>query len=188
MKYTYIHIVLRIFMTHIYMYYYVYVYPCCKFAWVYPYCKFAWHSGAEVIIWARVVWVYISMYFCVIYYCVYIEIYVVHFHGTREYKSIFAHVLSECSVLQCVAVCYCVLQCVTVCCSVLLCVAECYCVLQCIVGRRSLYLSMWCLSVVCCSVLQCVAVCCKCVAVCWNVLSGAQVIMGWLQSVGSIKL
>ena len=50
-----------------------------------------------------------------------------------------------CSVLHSVAVCCSVLQCVAVCCSVLQCVAECCSVLRC--------------AVVCCSVLQCVAVC-----------------------------
>jgi len=55
------------------------------------------------------------------------------------------------SVLQCVAVCCSVLQCVAVECmyllSVLQCVAVCCSVLQCVA--------------VCCSVLQCVAVCCS---------------------------
>jgi len=49
--------------------------------------------------------------------------------------------------LQCVAVCWSVLQSVAGCCSVLQCVAECCRVLQCVA--------------VCCIVLQCVAGCCS---------------------------
>jgi len=69
----------------------------------------------------------------------------------------------SCSVLQCVAVCYCVLQCVAVCCRVLQCVAVCCSVLQCVA--------------VCCSVLQRVAACCSvlprvamCCSVFWHIL------------------
>ena len=73
-------------------------------------------------------------------------------------RIIFAKNHSHCSVLQCVAVCHIMLQCVTVCCSVLQCVAVCYSVLQCVT--------------VCCSVLQCVAACyivLQCVTVCCSV-------------------
>jgi len=61
--------------------------------------------------------------------------------------------------LQCVAVCFCVFQCVAVCCSALQCVAACWSVLQCVA--------------VCCSALQCVSVRCsvlQCVAVCLSAL------------------
>ena len=95
--------------------------------------------------------------------------------------------------LQCVAVCCSVLQCVAVilrnvkyisqffsmkhilvCCSVLQCVAVCCSVLQCVavilrnVNYFSQFFSMKHI-LMCCSVLQCVAVCCsvlQCVAVC----------------------
>jgi len=91
---------------------------------------------------------------------------------------VLQRVAACCSVLQCVAVCCSstysrereltfgeccsVLQCVAVCCSVLQCVAVCCSVLQC--------------AAVCCSVLQCAAVCCSVlqrVAVCYSVLCTA---------------
>ena len=73
-------------------------------------------------------------------------------------------VIPHSRVLQCVAVCCSVLQCVAV---LLQCVAVCYSVLQCVAVRCSV---LQCVAV-CYSVLQCVAVCCsvlQCVAVCWS--------------------
>jgi len=70
-----------------------------------------------------------------------------------------------CSVVQCVAVCCRVLQCVVTQVSdvVLRCVAVCCSMLHCVVAHVSL-LATWCCCVLqcfaaCCSVLQCVAVC-----------------------------
>jgi len=51
-----------------------------------------------------------------------------HVRGSATFCS--THVLRYTYVLQCVAVCGCVLQCVAVCCSVLQCVAVCCSVLQ----------------------------------------------------------
>jgi len=93
------------------------------------------------------------------------------------------------SVLQCVAVCRSVSQCVAVSRSVSQCVAVCRSVSQCV--------AVW------CSVSQCVAVCCsvsQCVAVCrsmsWHSVPliqaraffNSKLYMGWLRSVGSLKL
>jgi len=90
-------------------------------------------------------------------------------------------------VLQCGAVCYCVLLCVAVCCSVVQCVAVRCSVLQCValVYRSMLQCTLKCVAA-CCSVLQSVAVCCtyksvngslpralsayRCVAMCRSVL------------------
>ena len=63
------------------------------------------------------------------------------------YRSVLQCVAVYCSVLQCVAVCCSVLQCVAVCCSVLLCVVVCCSVLP--------YVA------VCCSVVQCGAAWCS---------------------------
>jgi len=62
-------------------------------------------------------------------------------------RSIRMHMMYDCGVLRCVAVCCGVLQCVAVCCSVLQYVAVCCSVLKCVAA--------------CCSMLQCVAVCCR---------------------------
>jgi len=63
-----------------------------------------------------------------------------------------------CSVLECVAVFWNVLQCFGMCCSVLECVAVFWNVLQCVATCCNV---MQCVTIaVCCSVLQCVAVCC----------------------------
>ena len=77
--------------------------------------------------------------------------------------------VSQCSVLQCVAVCCSVLQCVSLCCSVFRCVAVHRSVLQCVAVCCSVLHYV----VMCCSVLQCVAVCCnvlQCVSVCCSVV------------------
>jgi len=60
---------------------------------------------------------------------------------------VLQRVAACCSVLQCIAVCCIALQGVAVRCSVLQCVAVCCSVLQCVAAR--------------CSALQCVAVCCS---------------------------
>ena len=103
--------------------------------------------------------------------------------------------------LQCVAMCWGVLQCVAVCCSAvccseLQCVAVCWGVLQCDtvccivfpdafvvlhfhvqqIFKRQVCCSVLQCVAVCCSVLQCVAVCCsmlQCVVVCCVYTSGA---------------
>jgi len=75
--------------------------------------------------------------------------------------------ISNCHVLQCVAVCCSVLQCVEVRCSALQCVAVCRSVLQRVAARCSVsqYVAV-CRSVLWfvvgyCNVMQCVAVCCS---------------------------
>ena len=90
---------------------------------------------------------------------------------SSQHCSVLQSVAMCCSVLQCVAVWTCIrgtqyLSCVAVCCSVLQCVAACCNVLQCVAVYRSvsqcvdMYLGDP-VSFVCCSVSQCVAVCCS---------------------------
>ena len=68
---------------------------------------------------------------------------------TRARPCTHTHAYRHIHVMNCVAVCYSMLQCVAVCCSVLQCVA------------------------VCCNVLQCVAVCCSALRIAW--MSGPKI-------------
>ena len=112
--------------------------------------------------------------------------------------SVLQCVAVRCSVLQCVAVCSSVLQCVAMCCSILQCVAVCCSLLQCVAVCCNV-------CAVCCSVLQCAKTQARATAVCVIVLQCVAVThcnthlqqahmmyrlyrMGWLRSVGSIKL
>jgi len=93
-----------------------------------------------------------------------------HRHSNTPPSHVLQSVAVCCSLLQCVAECFSVLQSVSVCCRVFQCVAECFSVLQsvsvcCSVGvwdtRRSHTPYHMCCDYMCCSVLQHVAVCCS---------------------------
>ena len=86
--------------------------------------------------------------------CMHVCVYVLMYECPHAYLCMF------CSVLQCVAVCWCVLQCIAVCCSVLQC-ADMFAMINRLDEMPDLFLICSLLLYVCCSVVQCVAVCCS---------------------------
>ena len=114
----------------------------------------------------------------------------------------------HCSVLQCIAVCCSALQCIAVHCSALQCIAVCCSVLQCIAVRCSVLHPLWrndvgatprrqpmcvrtCVRVyVCLRVSYCVFPLCLLMYFVWlfSGLFGLKIHIGWLRSVGSMKL